>query len=190
MTTGIDPIGGIGPPGDTKVVILDSAGRPAGSVDKIAAHQPPGQLHTAVSVFIRDRRGRHLLQRRASTKYHFPGRWANTCCGHPSPGDAASDAASQRLAEEMGIRADLTLLGSFTYRANDPVSGLVEYECDQLFMGLADGDPDPDPTEVEGWKWVDAGALSSHISSGPGLFAPWFVIAVLAFPELTTALSA
>ncbi|MGH8913015.1 MAG: isopentenyl-diphosphate Delta-isomerase, partial [Acidimicrobiia bacterium] len=171
---GVDPIGSREPAG-AKVVLLDSLGRPAGDAAKEAAHQPPGELHNAFSVFVRDREGRHLLQRRASTKYHFAGRWANTCCGHPSPGERVSDAAHRRLAEEMGLGADLTHLGSFTYRALDPVSGLVEYECDQLFTGLLDDDPDPDPREVESWEWVGADELLSRIASEPTVFTPWLV---------------
>ncbi|MGH8913543.1 MAG: isopentenyl-diphosphate Delta-isomerase [Acidimicrobiia bacterium] len=187
MTFGVDPIGGIEPVGDTEVVILDSLGRPAGSADKMDAHQPPGRFHMAISVFIRDRQGRHLLQRRASTKYHFPGCWANTCCGHPLPGEPASEAAHRRLAQEMRIQAELTVIGSFDYRARDPVNGLVEHERDQLFVGVVDGDPDPDPAEVEEWNWVDPIELPTQIAADPGTYAPWLVIALLAFPDLTAA---
>jgi isopentenyl-diphosphate delta-isomerase len=185
MTSGLGPTGQIVPIDDTEVVILDSGGQQVGVVDKMEAHRPPGQFHTAISVFIRDHQGRQLLQRRASTKYHFPGRWANTCCGHPLPGESAASAAHRRLAQEMGIRAKLTLLGSFDYRASDPVSGLVEYERDQLFVGVVDGAPDPDPAEVEEWKWVVPRELPAQISADPGSYAPWLVTAILAFPDLT-----
>jgi isopentenyl-diphosphate delta-isomerase len=87
----------------------------------------------------------------------------------------------------MGIRAKLTLLGSFDYRATDQVSELVEYERDQLFVGVVDADPNPDPAEVEEWKWVDARELPVQISADPGRYAPWLVIALLAFPDLTAA---
>jgi isopentenyldiphosphate isomerase len=35
-----------------------------------------------VSVFVMAR-DKVLIQRRALTKYHTPGLWANTCCTHP-----------------------------------------------------------------------------------------------------------
>ena len=40
-------------------------------------------------MFLRDADGRVLLQQRAAVKTRFPLRWANTCCGHPAPGDTA-----------------------------------------------------------------------------------------------------
>lgn len=189
MRPGAVPIGR-GDPEGTIVVTLGPWGRTAGVAEKMIAHQPPGILHSAVSVFIRDRKGRHLLQRRASTKYHFAGRWANTCCGHPAPGETVSDAGQRRLAQEMGLTAELTCFGSFTYRAVDPVSGLVEHERDQVFTGLVDDDPKPDRREVEAWEWVDAADLPSRIAVEPELFAPWLIIAMVAFPELSEAVPA
>ena len=46
---------------------------------------------------------RTLLQRRAESKYHTPGLWANACCTHPHWGEAAADCAVRRLREELGV---------------------------------------------------------------------------------------
>ena len=50
-------------------------------VEKLEAHIK-GFRHKAVSVFVVDG-PRVLIQKRAATKYHTPGLWANTCCTHP-----------------------------------------------------------------------------------------------------------
>ncbi len=50
-----------------------------------------------------DAAGRVLLQQRAAVKTRFPLRWANSCCGHPAPGEALAVAANRRLREELGI---------------------------------------------------------------------------------------
>ena len=45
------------------VELVDEDGRTVGTTGKLAAHQPPGRLHRAVSVFLldgRDRRARTL----------------------------------------------------------------------------------------------------------------------------------
>ena len=73
--------------------LVDENGVTIGTAEKLAAHQPPGQLHRAFSVFLFDERGRLLLQQRALGKYHSPGVWSNTCCGHPYPGEAPFAAA-------------------------------------------------------------------------------------------------
>ncbi|CAN0584899.1 unnamed protein product, partial [Ectocarpus sp. 12 AP-2014] len=37
-------------------------------------------LHRAFSVFLFDKKGRVLMQRRAGSKHTFAGYWTNTCC--------------------------------------------------------------------------------------------------------------
>ena len=54
-------------------------------VEKMAAHRA-GQQHLAISVFVFSQ-NRLLLQQRAASKYHCPGKWANTCCTHPHWGE-------------------------------------------------------------------------------------------------------
>lgn len=87
--------------------LVDEEGNTIGTAEKLAAHQAPGQLHRAFSVFLFDEQGRLLLQRRALGKYHSPGVWSNTCCGHPYPGEAPFAAAARRTYEELGVSPSL-----------------------------------------------------------------------------------
>jgi isopentenyl-diphosphate delta-isomerase len=116
------------------VVLVDPLDNERGILDKMTAHSGEGQLHRAISVCLFDASARALLQRRATTKYHFAGRWSNACCTHPRPGEAPSAAAERRVVEELGVPiVRLTHCGSFVYRAADPASGLVEWELDHVF---------------------------------------------------------
>src|SRR5918997_6785641 len=100
------------------VELVDSNGQPVGSATVDQAHQAPGLMHRAFSVFLRDESGRVLLQQRAAVKTRFPLRWGNTCCGHPGPGEAVTEAAARRLVEEVGVRGvPLTELGVYSYYA-------------------------------------------------------------------------
>ena len=83
--------------------LVDEAGNTIGTAEKLSAHQAPGQLHRAFSVFLFDETGRLLLQQRALGKYHSPGVWSNTCCGHPYPGESPFAAAARRTYEELGL---------------------------------------------------------------------------------------
>jgi isopentenyl-diphosphate Delta-isomerase len=132
------------------VVRLDGNGSANVPVARSVAHEAPGVLHLAVSVQIVDVSGRWLLQRRAPTKMLFANRWANTCCTHPAPGEDPARAALRRLREETGLVVeDLLPAGSFTYRATDPQSHLVENEHDFVFAAVADvRTVDPDPEEI------------------------------------------
>lgn len=156
-----------------EVVLVDDAGHPIGVAEKLAAHRDGGRLHLAFSVYVFNRAGELLLQRRASVKYHFAGLWSNTCCGHPRPGEAVADAASRRLEEEFGFTTELLPVMRFRYEALDPASGLAERELLQVFRGGFDGSPHPDPREIEEWRWVPLDELRRIIAKEPETTTPW-----------------
>jgi isopentenyl-diphosphate delta-isomerase len=161
-------------PDRSQVLLVDEQGHVLSTMAKLDAHEAPGHLHLAFSVFLFDGSGRLLVQKRASSKYHFPGIWANACCSHPEPGEDLVASAERRLAEELGVSAQLDDVGSFVYRAVDPVSGRVEHEFDHVLVGtLADGDePRPAPDEVDAVEWVEPGSV---LDAGPERgYAPWF----------------
>jgi len=169
------------------VELVDDAGRPVGAMSVAEAHRSPGARHRAFSVLLRDDAGRVLLQRRAAVKTRFPLRWANSCCGHPLPGEPVTVAAARRLAEELGIvDVALTEIGVYAYRADDPDTGRVEYEYDHVVLGrvAADAPVDADPAEVAELRWAPAADLPARIAADPGAYAPWLagVLAVLAAP--------
>ncbi|HEY7224293.1 MAG TPA: isopentenyl-diphosphate Delta-isomerase [Micromonosporaceae bacterium] len=154
------------------VELVDEAGAAIGSTTVTAAHTAPGQLHRAFSVLLFDPSGRTLLQQRSSAKTRFPLRWANSCCGHPTPGTPVVEAAALRLAEELGVTGvALTDVGVYTYRAADEATGRVEHEYDHVVVGHVS--PDlivlPDPDEVAETRWVPAASLDP---TGPE-YAPW-----------------
>jgi isopentenyl-diphosphate delta-isomerase len=158
------------------VELVDSEGAATGSASVEEAHEAPGQLHRAFSVFLRDDAGRVLLQQRAATKTRFPLRWGNTCCGHPAPGEDVRVAAARRLVEEVGVGGvALTEVGVYSYYAEDPASGRVEYEYDHVLLGDIPAGRTilPDPDEVAGVRWVPLAELRTALVEDPRSYAPW-----------------
>ncbi|MEV6774577.1 isopentenyl-diphosphate Delta-isomerase [Nocardia sp. NPDC051030] len=156
------------------VELVDERGRASGSLPVAAAHTAPGQLHRAFSVLLFDADGLVLLQQRAAVKTRFPLLWTNTCCGHPAPGQSVAEAAGIRLTEELGISAELTEIGTFTYQAADPATGRVEYEFDHVLIGhLVGVAPQPDPDEVADIDWVDPETLAEKVAAEPARYTPW-----------------
>lgn len=158
------------------VELVDENGEAHGETTVAAAHQPPGQLHRAFSVLLVDSDGQVLLQRRAAVKTRFPLRWANTCCGHPRPGESLAEAANRRLREELGAGpVELTEVGVYVYYAEDPASGRVEFEYDHVLRGdFLPGAPLlPDPDEVAELRWADPAALEAELDLDPRSYAPW-----------------
>jgi isopentenyl-diphosphate delta-isomerase len=160
-------------PGEILLELVDDEGVTIGTGEKLWAHREPGHLHRAFSVFLFDRQGRLLLQRRALGKYHSPGVWSNTCCGHPYPGEQPFVAAARRTAEELGVApALLCEAGTVRYDLPDEASGLIEREWNHLFVGLVTAELDPDPEEVESTRFVTAAELRALQAEKP--FSVWF----------------
>ena len=145
-------------------------------VGKLEVHQR-GLRHKAVSVFVVEN-GRVLIQRRALSKYHTPGLWANTCCTHPRWDEDPASCAVRRLREELGISG---LFPAFAdrveYRA-DVGAGLIEHELVDIFV--AEASPglaiSPNPDEVMEVRWVDLYDLAAEVLRNPGRFTPWMKI--------------
>ena len=115
-----------------------------------------GLLHRAFSIFIVDDKGRILLQRRSREKYHSGGLLANSCCGHPRPGETTLVAARRRLTEELGIDAPLTFGFFSRYRA-DLDGGMQENEFVYVYFGPLIAQPNPDPAEVSEVEFASVG---------------------------------
>jgi isopentenyl-diphosphate delta-isomerase len=145
-------------------------------VDKMDVHRQ-GLKHKAVSVFIVD--GENvLIQRRAMSKYHTPGLWANTCCTHPAWGESGADCAVRRLQEELGI-SDIypAKRDTVEYRA-DVGGGMVEHEVVEIFLATAPKSlvVRPNPDEVLQVEWVGLFDLAAEAARRPGRFTPWLRI--------------
>lgn len=156
------------------VILVDRDDQEIGTMEKMEAHLQ-GSLHRAFSVFIFNKKGELLLQQRAGGKYHSGGKWTNTCCSHPRPGEVTLKAAHRRLQEEMGIAAELNFVFSFVYRAAIQ-DDLVENEYDHVFFGVTDALPTPDREEVSSFKYVTMARLAADLKENPGDYTRWLAI--------------
>ena len=155
-------------------------------IEKLEAHKL-GQLHLAISVFLFDPDGRLLIQRRAASKYHCPGQWANTCCTHPHWGEPLAHAARRRLNEELGI-GDVPIEERRTidYRA-DVGGGLTEHERVTIYTGTVEPSAlrfDLNSDEVDAVDWLTIDALTARLQGEPETLTPWFRIYLERFPGL------
>ena len=156
-----------------KVVLVNKEDKEIGTEEKIKAHLE-GKLHRAFSILLFNKKGELLIQKRAKTKYHSGGLWANTCCSHPRPKENLKEATKRRLKEEMGINCNLKEVFSFIYKAK--IGKLIEHEFDHVFFGKFDGTPRPNKKEVADWKWIKLTDLQADIKKNPQKYTPWFKI--------------
>ena len=145
-------------------------------VEKLEVHKL-GLRHKAVSVFV-FYQGQLLIQQRAMSKYHSPGKWANTCCTHPEWDENDLTCAHRRLEDELGMR-NMTLVsaGELEYRAHVG-NDLIEHEVVQTFVAVCEHEPSitPNPDEVMAYNWVDPITLERLIATAPDQHTEWLKI--------------
>lgn len=166
---------------DIQVILVDEHDNPVGTLEKLEAHRR-ALRHRAISVYLFNRAGELLLQRRAPGKYHCGGLWSNSCCGHPHPGETAQDAAERRLFEEMGVRVPLHKLFEFSYCLELP-GGLTENEYGHLFGAVDDQPPRPDPAEADDFRYIRLADLDTELLATPERFTPWFHLCYPVFKD-------
>ena len=145
-------------------------------VEKLSVHEQ-GLKHLAISVFV-IAQSQILMQRRALTKYHTPGLWANTCCTHPHWGEDTLAAAVRRLDDELGITGiSLAKRDTVEYRAEVPPN-LIEHEIADIFVGHCKIDHPiaPNPDEVFEYRWMSRNEIQYEIHKSPTAFTPWLKI--------------
>ena len=157
-----------------QVILVDELDNEIGTKEKMQAHRE-ALLHRAFSVFIFNKKGELLLQRRALNKYHSPGLWTNTCCSHPRPNEPLMDAAKRRLVEEMGFDCDLFYQFNFIYKASLD-QGMTEHELDHVYFGTYEGEFNLNPDEVAECKFISMSELEISIKEQPQLYTEWFKI--------------
>jgi isopentenyl-diphosphate delta-isomerase len=157
---------------EEQLILVDEHNRATGSAGKTAVHRA-GLLHRAFSIFIVDERGRMLLQQRSPKKYHSGGLWANSCCGHPRPGERTATAANRRLNEELGITSDLTF--GFFARYQTPLDhGMNENEFVYVYFGRLKSEPRPNPDEVAAVDVLPIADIERRLKRQPASFTVWF----------------
>lgn len=160
---------------DTEPLILvDEQDREIGVLPKLDCHRDHGVLHRAFSVFLFDRLGRVLLQRRSAHKPLWPMIWSNSCCSHPRRGETLEQATARRLREELGVSTTLERLYSFVYQADYLDLG-AEHELCHVFIGRAEpASIRVHPEEVAEIDWLPIDELSRRMAERPDDYTPWF----------------
>lgn len=165
-----------------KLIVVNRQDQILGSKEKNACHSLKGILHRGFSVFVFNKKGEVLLQKRSRKKKLWPGFWSNTCCSHPKPGESYLQAGEKRLKEELGFACKLKHLDKFYYRAVYKDIGSENEVC-AVLVGKHDGKVKPNPKEVADFCWVQFDKLKQEIKEKPEIFTPWLKKEISLFPH-------
>jgi len=129
--------------------VLDENGNKTGKVIEKTHQLPKGQYHLGVDVWIKNRKGEYLIQKRAPTKKRMPGKWMTTG-GSALHNENGVDAAIRETFEELGIKVDASkLVFLFRYRFNDCINEvwLLQQDIEENSIKLQS-------SEVSDVKWA------------------------------------
>jgi 16S rRNA (adenine1518-N6/adenine1519-N6)-dimethyltransferase len=127
--------------------------------------------HRAVHVFVFNKRGDLLLQKRSLLKDMCPGLWDSSVSGHVHSGETYEAAAVRELAEEMGIISETRPeeIAKITPGVN------TGWEHVKLYQLRYDGSLRYPSAEVDAVMWIPIAEITSWIAGHPADFAPGFL---------------
>lgn len=171
VTTSTRPDGVVSSESES-LILVDPLDREIGELSKAACHDGDGVLHRAFSLFVFNRAGELLLQKRSAQKRLWPLYWSNSCCSHPRSGETVDEAAHRRLEQELGLRANLYFLYKFQYRAHFGELG-SENELCWVYIGVSDDPVRVNDQEIADWRFVAPDELDRELARSPEAFTPW-----------------
>ena len=158
------------------VVLVDKQNRVLATAPKLEAHSNNTPLHRGVSLFLFNKKGHLLLQKRSAKKKTWPLVWSNSCCGHPRLNESNVDAAKRRLQFELDISdADIfEIISDFRYKVE--LDGIVENEICPILVGFSDQEPRINKDEVKDIAWIQWNKFIENIKKNPDKYSEWCVL--------------
>ncbi len=149
--------------------VVDEADRVTGRATRREVHER-NLMHRAVHVFVVNRHGELLLQKRSRFKDAHPGVWDSSVAGHLDAGEDYAGAAVRELEEEMGIRG-----GEVEEIGRIAPCEATGWEHVRLFLTRWDGVPRFPCAEVEAAVWMKPDELDGWTAARPVDFASGFL---------------
>lgn len=132
-----------------------------GQATRAECHSNPTLIHRTVGVFIINKEGKVLLQKRSQSKDLNPGKWTMSASGHVDSGEERDQAIQRELYEELGIEvetAEIQLVNKLMIKDNE------ETEFGAIYLIEHDGPFKPNTDEVERVEWYELATIYQRIA--------------------------
>ena len=159
-------------------------GTPTGEYfSRLTGHSGEGKKHFAISVFLINKKGEVLLQKRKHRI--FDNLWDTTASTHQlhvgeQKNETDEEATDRSLQVEYGISPGsihYQNVGFINYFAQYE-GGFCENEHDIILVGKYDGEVHLNPEEGYEYKWVEKLGFLKDIKENPKFYTPWAIEAV------------
>lgn len=163
------PLKNVPQKGEELFDVVDEADQVVATATRAEVHKD-GLLHRAVHLFVINRRGELLLQKRSRLKDAHPGVWDSSVAGHLDAGEGYLEAAQREMGEEMGIE-----MAELEEVAKISPSEATGWEHVRLYMLRWDGRPRFPYSEVESVLWLSPDEIDAWLERRPDDFASGFI---------------
>jgi len=157
---------------DEIVDLIDKDDNIIGEKLKSECHKK-GLWHRAVSIFVFNKEGKLLVQKRAPNM-SCPNLLCSSASGHLQKGDSYKEGAKRELKEELGILCKLKFVGKFTMDVSYP-DGKIDKEHYVLFICNYDGEFKIQKEELSEIKFFSIEELKQMIKNNKNKFTPGFL---------------
>ncbi len=127
-----------------------------------------GLWHRAVHIFIWNKHGQLLLQKRSSTKDVAPNTWDSSVAGHVGIGEDYDKAAHREMVEELGVTLPLCQVQKFKACKD------LGWEFVWLYEGQSKGPFRFPKNEISELHWWTIQEINRTLQKDPSKFAPSF----------------
>lgn len=116
--------------------LVNDKGEVIGKAPRSVCHQNPEYLHPVIRLFLMNKKGEVLLQKRSKNKRLHAGKWDASVGGHIAFGEELKTALKRETLEELGIKLKVspTLLAQYRWETQN------ESELTFIFFAFYEGD--------------------------------------------------
>lgn len=147
--------------------VLNEKGKYTGKIETRAKCHKEGLWHKAVVVFIINKKGQVLLQKRSANKKMWPSMWDITAGGHVLSGEFGYQAILRECMEELGLKLnknDITYIGGII---STKIKGeIIDNHFNEFYIANKDIDETKlklQYEEVSDIKWFDKDKIINQI---------------------------
>jgi 16S rRNA (adenine1518-N6/adenine1519-N6)-dimethyltransferase len=150
--------------------VVDADDQVTGTATRAEVHAQK-LVHRAAHVFVFNKHGDLLLQKRSRLKDVCPGLWDSSVSGHIDAGESYPDAAVRELAEEMGITSEAAPEEIARIAPGDDTG----WEHVRLYRVRHDGNVRFPSAEIDAVMWFPLAEIAAWSARQPTDFAPGFL---------------